>query len=103
MKNSIKVVICVGGALLYSYILFWTIKNYKDNQRVMAQIESRKSNIILYEERKIPIIVKPYILKLYYEKMWNQMVATTYHYDRISFIPASVYRDIISHSNKGYK
>ena len=100
MKNYIKVVICVGGTLLYSYILFWTIKNYKDNQRVMAQIESRESNIILYEERKIPIIVESYILKLHYEKMWNQMVATTYHYDKISFIPASVYRDIISQNNK---
>lgn len=42
----------------------------------MAQIESRESNVILYEETKIPVIVESNILKLHYEKIRNHLLYT---------------------------
>ena len=104
-SKAIKIIICAGGGFLYSCILFWSIENHKDvTWQIMPKIESRKSDIILYENMKYPSFVDPYIVKLnkdsYYESMWNQLIATTYHYERIAFIPMSVYKDITSHSEQ---
>ena len=84
---------------------FSSIENHKDiTWLIMPKIESRKSDIILYENMEYPSFVDPYIVKpnkdFYYESMWNQLIATTYHYERIAFIPISVYKDIIFHSEQ---
>lgn len=100
IANSIKGVICVGGCIVYLFVLYWTIKYHEDNQRVMSQIESRESNVILYEKTKIPVIVESYILKLPYEKIRNHLLAATYHYDNLYFIPETIYKDIISKNEK---
>lgn len=100
----LKVVICVCGAVLYGFVLFWSLQNNQDSRSLLAEIKNGTTDIIAFDERNIPAYINDYVVKsntdFDYERINNKCIATLYHRDRISFMPRNIYEAIMSQSDK---
>lgn len=99
---TLKIAICGCGAVLYGFVLFWSLQNDKDNRSLLAEIKNGTTDIVVFEERKIPAYIADYIIKMNrdYYSPYNNYIATLYHRDKISFMPRNIYEAIMSQSDE---
>ena len=102
--NAIKVSVGLCSCILYGCILFWSVPNYRNSQSIIAQTASGESDIVVYENSTAPSFISSYIIKntcLYMfraDGIWNILLADIFHHEKLAFIPAKIYNDIITHS-----
>ena len=100
--KPLKIAICACGAVLYGFVLFWSLQNDKDSSSLLAEIKNGTTDIVVFEDRKIPAYIADYIIKMNrdYNSPYNIYIATLYHRDKISFIPKNIYEAIMSQSHE---
>ena len=100
--TPLKITICACGAVLYGFVLFWSLQNDKDSRRLLAEIKNGTTDIVVFEDRKIPAYIADYIIKMNrdYYSPYNRYIATLHHRDRISFMPRNIYEAIMSQSDE---
>lgn len=87
---------------MYGFVLFWSLQNDKDSRSLLAEIKNGATDIIVFEDRKIPAYIADYIIKMNmdYNSPHNIYIATLYHRDKISFMPKNIYEAIMSQSDE---
>ena len=101
----LKVFVYLISCILYCSIVYYSSINFKEFNEVKMQLNNRTSNIILTHKTPIPSYMKSYVLTNYdagflYNDYWNLLIAATYNYDSLAFVPTMVYDDIISCNTK---
>ena len=111
-KSVLKTAVCIGGGVLYGCIVYYSVFNYLEYRKMLAQIERRQSDVILFTEVDIPRWIASYIVRplfdskheradwFCYESFENACMAATFHYEKLIFIPRFVYEDILADRDK---
>lgn len=108
--HYIKVAFCVAFLLIYSNIVYYSIKNYEEYNNLLSQIQEKKSSVIITNEVQVSKELKRYIRmplestdsefyeSFCYNSAWNNLMSITYHCDSLVFIPSMVYEDIVENN-----
>lgn len=111
LKN-IKIGIGVASCILYTVIMYYSINNYKEYKYILSQLQLKKDNKIIVNEIHPPFYIDSYVLTYlddsridlhnwyFYDYSWNTVIARTYRYDSLVFVPTMVYDDIINHNDR---
>lgn len=100
--------ICCATVTLCSFIVWFSVANWREYRRIVDQLEYGTSEIILYDHTVIPYQLKRYInspLSITFFRCDNKFVrriAQTYNRDRISFVPRIIYDDIVCDNPRLY-
>lgn len=100
--DFLKRIAVVGGGILYVFICYYSVLNYRSNRQILLQIKNNKSDLIVFEERQQPAVMSTYVLGITKDfspdNYWNQLMVVLFHRERLAFVEANVYDDILAHS-----
>lgn len=102
---AVKTLVCIIGGGIYGLVLCCSVLNFNDCRKVMEQIKSGASDIIVYDETKLPGFAESYVVRpnrSFDFEEWNHLIAAIYHLERLAFVHSVVYNDIISGSERLY-
>ena len=110
--HYVKILACVICVVLYLGTVLYSIQNYEEYKKIVSQIESKKSSLIITHEVELPDLFSRYVRKpledshseyydcYNYNGAWNSCIAAVYHCDSLAFFPSVIYNDILTNNSR---